>query len=130
VKRTVSDQRIQVTDQEKTVLDAADRPDLCGGIWQLAQALRAHWSELDWSRLDDYLACFASGALYKRLGYLVEGLDLPIPERRGRLAGWQARLTAGIAILDPSEVADGVARRRWRVRDNIGLVPNRGEQQR
>lgn len=125
-RRTVDGQVIQVTDRAKSVLDAADRPDLCGGIWQLAQALRSHWAEVEWSKLDDYLFRFASGAVYKRLGYLVETLDLQIPERVARLAAWQARLTAGIALLGPGEPLAGSVNTRWRVRDNIGLAPVEG----
>ena len=125
VQRAVSEQAVPITDREKTILDTADRPDLCGGIWQLAQTLRNHWAALDWPKLDAYLAHFASGALYKRLGYLVETLDLPLPERSALLADWQARMTAGIALLDPSEsdrgTVAGSIHQRWRVRDNIGL---------
>lgn len=40
VKRTLDGKPLYVTDREKTLLDAADRPDLSGGIGQLAQALR------------------------------------------------------------------------------------------
>ena len=119
--RAVDGQPVQVTDREKTIVDAADRPDLCGGIGQLAETLRGHWAEVEWARLDEYLARFASGAVYKRLGYLVEALELPIPERAARLTAWQSRLTAGIALLDPGEQASGAARRHWRIRDNIGL---------
>ncbi len=129
VRRAVDGQPIQVTDRAKSVVDAADRPDLCGGIWQLAQALRGHWAEVEWPKLDEYLTRFASGAVYKRLGYLMEMLDLPIPDRMQRLAGWQTHLTAGIAFLDPGELAGGSVCMRWRVRDNIGLAPTRGGQQ-
>jgi len=126
VRRAVDGQPIQVTDRAKSVVDAADRPDLCGGIWQLAQALRGHWAEVEWPKLDEYLIRFASGAVYKRLGYLVEALDLPIPDRVERLAVWQTHLTAGIALLDPGELVGGSVRLRWRVRDNIGLTPTGG----
>jgi len=122
VCRAVDGQSIQVTDREKSVVDAADRPDLCGGMWQLAQVLRGHWAEVEWPKLDEYLICFASGAVYKRLGYLVETLDLQIPERAARLVAWQAHLTAGIALLDPGEPLGGSVYTRWRVRDNIGLA--------
>lgn len=127
-RRAVDGQAIQVTDRAKSVLDAADRPDLCGGIWQLAQVLRGHWAEVEWPRLDEYLARFASGAVYKRLGYLVETLDLQIPERVARLRDWQAHLTTGIALLDPGEPLDGPVYARWRVRDNIRLAPGGGGQ--
>lgn len=122
-QRAVDGQPIQVTDREKTIVDAADRPDLSGGIWQLAQILRGHWAEVAWATLDEYLMRFASGAVYKRLGYLVETLELPIPDRAERLAVWQSQLTAGIARLDPGDPAGGPARTRWRVRDNIGFAP-------
>jgi predicted transcriptional regulator of viral defense system len=128
-RRAVDGQPIPVTDREKSIVDAADRPELCGGIWQLAQALRGHWAEVDWPKLDAYLIRFASGAVYKRLGYLVEALDLAIPERAARLAGWRTHLTAGIALLDSGERAGGAVRLRWRVRDNIGLAPRGAGQQ-
>ena len=131
VQRTVNEQTVQVTDREKTILDAADRPDLCGGIWQLAQTLGSHWHVLDRPKLDAYLVRFASGALYKRLGYLVETLDLPLPERSALLAGWQTRMSAGIALLDPSEAergpVAGSTHRRWRIGDNIGLLRSNTE---
>ena len=120
VRRAVDGLPIQVTEREKSVVDAADRPDLCGSIWQLAQALRGHWAEVEWPKLDEHLIRFVSGAVYKRLGYLVETLDLPIPERPARLAAWRTHLTAGIALLDPGASACGSTCMRWRVRDNIG----------
>jgi len=129
IRRTVDGQPVQVTDRAKSILDAADRPGLCGGIWQLAQALRGHWAEIEWPTLDDYLFRFASGAVYKRLGYLIEALDLPIPDRVERLTRWQSQLTAGIALLDPDELAGGSVRLRWRVRDNIGLAAVAGGEQ-
>jgi predicted transcriptional regulator of viral defense system len=121
-ERTVDGQPIRVTDPEKSIVDAVHRPELCGGTAQLAETLQAHWAELDWPRLDGYLARFGSGALYKRLGYLVEALDLPIPGREQRLDAWQKRLTAGLADLDPERGGRGIAQLRWRVRDNIDLA--------
>lgn len=121
-QRMVDGQRIQVTDREKTLVDAIDRPDLSGGAWQTVQVLRGHYGQFDWPLLDDYLARFGSGALYKRLGYMVEQLDLPIPDREQRLRDWQTRLTTGYARLEPGEDAHGVQNRHWRIRDNIDLA--------
>ncbi len=39
VSRQIEGQSINVTDREKTLIDAADRPDLSGGIIQLAEAM-------------------------------------------------------------------------------------------
>jgi predicted transcriptional regulator of viral defense system len=87
----------------------------------LAEALRGHWTEFDWPRFDRYLTRFSSGAVVKRVGYLVETLDLPLPDRRERLERWREHLTAGIALLEPGGEPAGPTQRRWRIRDNVGL---------
>ena len=47
----------KITDREKTVVDALDRPDLCGGLSVVAAAL-ARADNLNWDRLDQYLNRF------------------------------------------------------------------------
>ena len=106
-----------ITDREKTMVDACERHELCGGILHIAQALRAI-DMLDREKLDVYLDRFNSGAVYKRLGYLVEQLDTPMPDREIRLAAWRARLTQGIAWLEPGGAQTGPVVTRWRIRVN------------
>ena len=108
----------RITDREKTLVDACDRPDLSGGILQIAQALGSG-VDLDWGKVDAYLARFGSGAVYKRLGYLAEALDLQLPERNRRLSAWREALTQGIALLEPSAGKAGPTNTRWRVRINV-----------
>ena len=115
---------IRVTDREKSLIDAADRPDLCGGIEQLVEILRGHWAEIDWRKLDADLERYNAGAVYKRLGYLLETLGLPVPDREMWLARWQARLSTGIALLEPEAGKTGHTLRRWRIRDNVGIFSN------
>jgi predicted transcriptional regulator of viral defense system len=122
VAQTVDQHAIQVTDREKTLVDTADRPDLSGGIGQLVETLRGHWEELDWQRVDAYLVQFASGAVVKRLGYLLEALALPIPHGRELLQRWRSQLSTGIALLEPGGSPDGRVLRRWRVQDNAGVA--------
>jgi predicted transcriptional regulator of viral defense system len=120
VKRTLGGQPIYVTDREKTLVDAADRPDLSGGIAQLAQALRAAWSDLDWQRLDKHLERWPTGSPVKRIGYLVEALELPFSGREERLARWRRSLSSGIVALEPGR--DGNEERivtRWGLRANV-----------
>ncbi len=126
-QRTLDGKSIYVTDREKTLLDAADRPDLSGGIGQLAHALRAAWSDVDWPRLDEYLARWGMGSLVKRLGYLVETLELPLPDREERLARWQSALTAGIALLESRSGHSGRIVTRWRLRVNVAETWRGGE---
>lgn len=120
-RRETSDgKKFQITDREKTLLDCLDRPDLAGGIPEVMKALRGDTDAFDWSHVDAYLERFGSGAVVKRLGFLVEAMRLDIPDRDERLADWAGRLTAGLAVLDPS------SRRRprrietrWRTRVNV-----------
>jgi predicted transcriptional regulator of viral defense system len=119
VRRSVAGQPIFVTDREKTLLDAADRPELTGGIAQLAQGLRTSWSEVNWQQVDEYLARCGVGSLTKRLGYLVETLNLPIPQYQERLETWRQSLSSGISLLEPGHDTGGPIVTRWRLRVNV-----------
>ena len=130
-RRTLDGKPIYVTDREKTLLDVAARPDLSGGVKQLAQALRAACADpssgasgrsLDWARLDDYLARWGGGVVVKRLGYLVEALSLPVPDLDRRLERWQGLLSKGISLLEPAAQAKGPVVTRWRIRVNVAVT--------
>jgi predicted transcriptional regulator of viral defense system len=109
---------IRVTDQEKTLVDALDRPDLCGGIAQVVETLQS-LDRLDWARVDSYMDKFNSGAVYKRVGYLVEELDIAIPDQDRRLMKWRKKITKGIAPLEPGLEKLGPINTHWRVRINV-----------
>lgn len=128
VSMPVDHHTVRITDREKTIIDAADRPDLSGGIAQLAIVLGRHWQELDWRLLDEYLRRFNSGAVVKRLGYLIEKLALPLPDLPTRLQGWQALLSAGITLLEPGSNNPGPIDRRWRICDNREPLVGKGQE--
>jgi len=118
---------VQVTDPEKTFIDCLDRPDLSGGVAEVARALREE--EIDWKRLTEYLRRFRSGAVVKRLGFLVESIGLSHPPEPRTLDQWQDLLTAGINLLDPSSPREAhrIAT-RWRMgvnlpEDGLGVEP-------
>lgn len=109
-----------VTDREKTVLDCLDRPDLSGGVEEVARALLAADGDLDWDRVTDYLGRFGSGAIVKRLGFLAEQLEFAHPPDQGTLEQWLEFLTAGIGKLDPSSPRKPHRIvTRWRVAVNL-----------
>ena len=119
-RRTLDGQPLYVTDREKTLLDAADRPELSGGILQLAQALQAAPALVDWLQLDAYLQRWPNTSPRKRLGYLVETLALPVPDREARLARWQSALAPGVVRLEPGGARNtGRIVTRWHVHVNV-----------
>ena len=114
------DYQVKVTDREKTIVDCLDRPDLSGGVAQIAKALVAGDGDFDWDRKTRYLRRFGSGAVVKRLGFLAEALELTHPLDPRILDEWLDLLTAGISKLDPStpRKPHRIAT-RWRIEVNL-----------
>jgi len=121
VQQTSDGLPFRITDREKSIVDACDRPDLSGGALQIAQALQSV-ETIDWRKLDAYLMRMDSGAIYKRLGYLVDSLELPIPDREERLNRWREAITKGIATLDPGGDNNGRIDTFWRIRVNVATL--------
>ena len=112
--------QVEVTDREKTIVDCLDRPDLGGGLDQVGKALLAGDGDFDWDCTTMYLRRFGSGAVVKRLGFLVEALELTHPPEPRMLEEWLDLRTAGISKLDPStpRVPHRIAT-RWRIEVNL-----------
>jgi len=119
IERTAGERRFSVTNREKTLVDALDRPDLCGGIRQVMEMLPA--AEVEWGKVETYIEKMGSGAIYKRMGFIVEflGEKARIPGRERRLSAWRSRLTGGYAPLEPGSRLSGPANNRWLVRVNV-----------
>lgn len=82
--------------------------------------LHAGDGEFDWTRLTKYLRQFGSGAVVKRLGFLVEALELTHPPESQLLQEWIQLLTEGISKLDPSSPREPHRIvTRWRVKVNL-----------
>jgi predicted transcriptional regulator of viral defense system len=116
----VERRRIAVSDPSRTVVDLLDDPRLGGGMRHIAEIVHTYvMSDHRRDRLLlDYAERVGNGAVYKRLGYLVERLGIDAPEL---VAVCQARLTTGYALLDPTMPATGRLQRRWRLRINSTL---------
>ena len=122
IQRSLGDKFFSITDREKTLLDAAARPDLSGGATQLAQALRTANAQVDWAKLGAYLVRWGGGVVVKRLGYLVEVLSIPAPNRELMLKEWQSLVSQGISLLEPGASPDGPVITRWKLRVNVSIA--------
>ncbi len=110
----------RITDREKTIIDGCDRPELSGGILQVSRALESGES-LNWDKVGSYLRRMDSGAVYKRLGFIVESLGLDLPTKDQMLDQWRASITEGIADLEPGGSKQGHIDTGWRIRVNVQL---------
>lgn len=119
------DVRVEVSDPSRTVVDLLADPSWGGGMRQVADMVVEY---LDSGQRDDELLVqygdrFGVGAVFKRLGYLIEELGL---EAGPLVDDCHQRRTAGINDLDPTARSDGRIVTRWGIRSNVRLLSGRG----
>jgi predicted transcriptional regulator of viral defense system len=88
-------------------------PQLGGGIRSTVDMFNAYLKSenKNMDLLIDYAKRFENGAVYKRLGFLLERVA---PEEQSALKACTASLTTGTAKLDPKLPADKLVT-RWRL---------------
>lgn len=93
--------RVQVSDPARTVVDMLANPALAGGIRPVADVLKAFLRDHAKSvpTLLDYADRLENGAIFKRLGFLLESEGL---DEKGLVAACRKRLRSGYVKLDPS----------------------------
>lgn len=113
-------EKIAISGRERTLVDCLRSPELCGGARHLAQLLQAYGAspEHDFGRLLTIAREVASGAAWKRLGYLAE---LLWPKETHLRDTARRRLSAGHARLDPAVRHPGKLATRWRLRVNVDV---------
>ena len=112
--------RVDVSDPARTVLDVLDDPGLGGGIRHVGDVAR-EWFEgelRDDGRLLEYAARLGNRSVYKRLGFLIERLELPAGDI---LEEAERRMSRGVIRLDPSGPKGGRRVPRWNLIANVGI---------
>lgn len=112
-------EQVKVSDLERTILDALDRPDYSGGVTELAKGLWVQRTSINWRLLMDYLHKMDRGAVYRRLGYLVETFRLKLPTPLAHRLHQQAHRYLGHVRLDPTLPHEGRYVPRWRLQVNV-----------
>jgi len=83
----IDDVAVNITDEEKTIVDCLDHPEYCGGVIEVAKALRN--GAFDGDRLSEYARRIGNSGVVRRLGYLCGLLgvqvDLPVIDARNYL---------------------------------------------
>ena len=109
-------EKIRISDPERTVLDGFRMPEYCGGVTELAKGIWIKKQELNDGKLVDYALRMDVGAVIRRLGYIMELYDIGSSENRDRL---RDRLTDSYVKLDPLLQAEGKFLRKWRLQLNV-----------
>lgn len=109
-------QKVKVSDLERTIIDCLDRPDLCGGISEIAKGIWAKRTDIDYAKLVDYANKSGRKSVIKRLGFLLETYVLGTPEM---FADLRAMLTRSYSLLDPTLPMSGHYNAAWKLRLNL-----------
>jgi predicted transcriptional regulator of viral defense system len=106
--------RVNVSDPSRTVVDMLADPDIGGGLRATVDALRTYLDSKEFrdiKRLLKYAEQLGNGAVFKRLGFLLERYA---PAEKDAIAFCRARLTQGNTKLDPAIPAKRLAS-AWRL---------------
>jgi predicted transcriptional regulator of viral defense system len=111
--------KVYVSDIEKTLLDGLERPDLCGGIKEVVRGIWVKQNDIDWEKMAQYSAKFHTKASVKRLGFILEILGLGtscIPLLIKTIAPKKDYI-----LFDPDGAKEGNFLNRWHIRLNITI---------
>ena len=110
------EQHVMISDMERTIIDSLRRPDLAGGIADIAKGLWMTRDSLNAKRLIDYALRLEVGAVSRRLGYLLERYGMA---GESTLQPLRNKLSATYQRLDPVLPQEGKFLSRWRLRLNV-----------
>lgn len=105
--------RVPASDVHRTVIDMLNDPAVGAGIQHVADRLASYLGRSDRNdeKLVEYAGRLGNGAVFKRLGFLAEGL----PDGAGLARLGAAHLSGGHAELDPAQHGSHIVT-RWRLR--------------
>lgn len=107
--------KVYCSDLEKTIIDCLFKPQYAGGITEIARAIHKSKDKIDYSKLLDYVKRFQSQAVIKRLGFLLELLEIenPVIDKLQKLR------TNSFVLLEPSYPKEGKTIFRWAIQQNL-----------
>jgi len=108
-KEWIEETQINITDKEKTMIDCLDKPQYCGGIIEVAKALKNN--KLDRNKLESYAQRIGNSGVLRRLGYLCELLNIKIKLPKLNIRNY--------LLLDPTMPEKDTKNARWRLIINL-----------
>lgn len=110
-------EKVRVSDVEKTIIDCLYRPKYCGGILEITKGIWIQKDKIDFDRLLDYSLKFDKNIVIKRLGYIMESLNLSEAEYLSKL---RVKANNKYYVLDPLLPTDETFKNSWKIIANIG----------
>lgn len=113
------EEKVYVSDLERTILDGLERPELCGGIKDVVRGIWFRQKDIDWDRMVNYAKKFRTKAAVKRLGFILQMFELR--EDIQRLLHEHILSAKDYVLLDPCGEKCGRHIRRWYLQINMDV---------
>ena len=110
-KTWIEEEQITITDKEKTIIDCLDKPKYCGGIIEVAKALKTR--DYNPNKLVNYAEKIGNSGVVRRLGYLNDLFSLQMDISSIK--------TRNYLLLDPTMPKKGETNAKWRLIINTDL---------
>jgi predicted transcriptional regulator of viral defense system len=107
--------KVLCSDLEKTFIDCLFKPDYAGGIVEVARAIYTSKDKIKYDTLLEYAKNFDSQAVIKRLGFLLEIMDI----NSYIIQELQQMKTASYVVLDTELPKTGKRISRWSIQQNL-----------
>jgi predicted transcriptional regulator of viral defense system len=107
--------KVLCSDLEKTFIDCLFKPNYAGGIVEIARAIYISKDKIKYDRLLNYAKRFGSQAVIKRLGFLLELLEM----QTNIIDEFLELKTASYIALDTELPKKGTYNKRWSVLQNL-----------
>jgi len=107
--------KAQCSDLEKTFIDCLFKPAYAGGITEIVKAIHKAKDRIDYPKILNYARQFNSQAVIKRLGFILELLEVsnPVIEKLQQLR------SNSFILLEPSYPKEGKTIFRWAIQQNL-----------
>jgi len=102
---------------EKTIIDCLFKPDYAGGIVEIARAIYISKDKIQFDKLLEYAQQFNSQAVIKRLGFLLDILEI----NQSITNELQNIKTASYVVLDTELPKNGKLLSKWSIMQNIDI---------
>jgi len=110
-------EKIRISDIEKTMIDCLTFPQHCGGITEIAKGIWIVKEKINQKKLLRYVKKQDRNVVAKRLGYLLEILDIDDSDMYFEL---QKYVKDRYDLLDPTLSFKRINKNSWRLVDNVG----------
>ena len=117
VPTAIGTSKVNISNPEKTLADALDHPEYCGGITEVAKSLWNAREKLSMNIILDYAGKMGNSAIIKRLGFLVESLGVEVKAKT--ILTMEESISSGTSALDPTRPRMGKHSTKWNLLVNI-----------